>query len=230
MGHSNHNLAIKRHCTGVTKSYPIQTAGGTRDVRIITEAGVYALAMHSTIHGAKKFQQWVYDVIAQLREKGVVDLRDKKPDTPVQLPSKKELALMVVEAEEAREAAEKETKRLNHTCNNMVKHDAAGQTPTQYCKHFNGVNTSKVQKYLVEKGALTEVGDNRGYKAVSYTRDNYFKQKSEIHNDIRIHKVELTQRGCKWLTAKYFKGELPMKKSWDGEFYHTLPEDSEVEF
>ena len=106
MGHSNHNLAIKRHCKGVTKSYPLQTSGGTQDVRIITETDVYALVMHSTLPGAEKFQQWVYDVIAQLRETGVVDLREQKVVTGNVHPAIERLnAVLLKEDADSRQAS-----------------------------------------------------------------------------------------------------------------------------
>ena len=127
-----------------------------------------------------------------------------------------------------------EVEKLNDTCDNMFKHDATGQSVVQLCKQFNGVSVNQVQQSLADEGKLIKVDNykEKGWKATSYTRDTYFKQQSGFYNDStrRIYHVELTKKGGEWLAKKYFNNKLPMKKSWDGKFYHTLPEESEVEF
>ena len=40
LGYSNHNDAMNDHCKGVAKRYPLQTAGGKQDARVLTEADV----------------------------------------------------------------------------------------------------------------------------------------------------------------------------------------------
>ena len=35
LGYSNHNDAMNDHCKGVAKRYPLQTAGGKQEVRVL---------------------------------------------------------------------------------------------------------------------------------------------------------------------------------------------------
>lgn len=65
------------------------------------------------------------------------------PSTQVAL-SRKELALMVIEAEERAEAAALENKTLNATVESLEKHFTKGMTIPAFCKGLNGVNVSKM--------------------------------------------------------------------------------------
>ncbi len=41
LGYTNTKDAISRHCNGVVKHYPLKTAGGLQNVRVIYEPDVY---------------------------------------------------------------------------------------------------------------------------------------------------------------------------------------------
>lgn len=71
LGYANPNDAISKHCKGVAKRYPLQTAGGVQEARIISEGDVYRLIASSKLEGAQKFESWVFDsVIPQIRKHG----------------------------------------------------------------------------------------------------------------------------------------------------------------
>ena len=172
-----------------------------------------------------------YDVI---RRAAVIDrwleleleLRQQQP-CPAALPSAKELALMVIAAEEAREHAEAEAKRLNAMCNTISNQFVAGLTVPRFCMQLNGVNTQQVQAYLVSRGFLIHEG-SRGYRPAAHVRDIYFKLASSHHNDKERYQVQLTQKGCKWLYSQYLRGFLPMKKQWNGQLVHNVAVAVEV--
>ncbi len=58
--------------------------------------------------------------------------------------SRKELALMVIEAEERAEAVALENKTLNATVESLEKHFTKGMTIPAFCKALNGVNINKM--------------------------------------------------------------------------------------
>lgn len=63
LGYANTNDALSRHCKGVVKRYPLETAGGTQQVRFITEGDVYRLITHSKLDTAQQFETWVFDEV-----------------------------------------------------------------------------------------------------------------------------------------------------------------------
>lgn len=71
LGYVNTNDAINRHCKGVVKHYPLQTPGGTQQVRIINEPDLYRLIVHSTLEASEKFEAWVFEeVLPTIRKTG----------------------------------------------------------------------------------------------------------------------------------------------------------------
>ena len=65
------------------------------------------------------------------------------PSTQVAL-SRKQLAMMVIEAEERAEAVALENKTLNATVESLEKHFTKGMTIPAFCKALNGVNINKM--------------------------------------------------------------------------------------
>lgn len=72
LGYKNTKDALARHCKGVAKHYPLQTAGGAQQVRFITEGDLYRLIASSKLPSAQKFESWVFDeVLPAIRRHGV---------------------------------------------------------------------------------------------------------------------------------------------------------------
>ena len=88
----------------------VRTPGGDQDMAVINESGMYTAIFRSNIEEAQDFRRWVTkDVLPTLRRTGSYSTR---PAAPAQLPSKKELAQWVVEAEERAELAEARAREL----------------------------------------------------------------------------------------------------------------------
>lgn len=71
LGYTNANDALKRHCKGVVKRYPLRTPGGTQDARFISEPDLYRLIAHSKLPNAQKFESWIFaTVLPSIRKHG----------------------------------------------------------------------------------------------------------------------------------------------------------------
>lgn len=71
LGYVNPADAIKQHCKGVTKRYPLQTAGGTQEVRILNEPDVYRLIVGCTLPEGERFERWIFEeVLPSIRKTG----------------------------------------------------------------------------------------------------------------------------------------------------------------
>ncbi|MGK0688749.1 ORF6N domain-containing protein [Serratia marcescens] len=143
--------------------------------------------------------------------------------------SRKLLAQMVIEAEERAEAAALESKHLNATVESLEKHFTKGMTIPAFCKGLNGVNTSKVMWWAFERNwvynAQRDPEKNPKWRVASYARDQYL---TEEETQVTPHGMDeftkftpvLLEKGCHRIYQLYMKGELPMKKTWNGEFSH----------
>ncbi|CAK8736828.1 hypothetical protein SODG_000541 [Sodalis praecaptivus] len=101
-----------------------------------------------------------------------------------------------------------------------------GMTPVQFCKQLNGVNIMGVNLFLAERNFLYDgqQEENKPYewRVKAYARDKYFTEMVVTVNTEKgkkkFYEVILLKEGAKWLYRHYLKKELPMKKSWNGEF------------
>ncbi|MDC9606389.1 ORF6N domain-containing protein [Xenorhabdus griffiniae] len=127
------------------------------------------------------------------------------------------------------ERLEGENKTLSATVDSLEKHFTKGMTIPAFCKGLNGVNTTKIMWWAMERNWLyNEQKDPEKkprWRVASYARDRYL---TEDENEIKPHGQDpfitrtavLLEKGCHRLYALYMKGELPMKKSWNGEYQH----------
>ncbi len=71
LGYANAADAVSKHCKGVAKRYPLQTAGGLQEVRIINEPDLYRLIVKSQLPDAQRFERWVFEeVLPAIRKTG----------------------------------------------------------------------------------------------------------------------------------------------------------------
>ena len=69
--YKDHNKAMQDHCKGVTNRYPLQTAGGVQELRVLTEPDVLRLIVSSTLPAAERFEKWVFEeVLPSIRKTG----------------------------------------------------------------------------------------------------------------------------------------------------------------
>lgn len=83
LGYKNMNDAIKKHCKGVAKRYPLETPGGTQEMRFITEPDVFRLIVRSKLPSAQRFEAWLFEeVLPALRRTGayVAAAADETPE------------------------------------------------------------------------------------------------------------------------------------------------------
>lgn len=102
-----------------------------------------------------------------------------------------------------------------------------GMTATQFCKLLNGVNVMAINSCLHERNWLyNESKTGTRWRTASYARDRYL---TEHQSEITPHGQEpfikytpvLLRKGAVRLHELYLAGELPMKKSWNGQFTHN---------
>lgn len=199
----------------------------------IPESDVYRLVMRSNKPNAKLFQDWVVEtVLPTLRKDGMYVVGEEKIVTgeitmeEMELRVYEHLKNKVSRLEKERdefaqkaETFEKKADSLQEHNKNIVDQFITDRmTATQFCKQLNGVNVNQVQNYLREKGILYKKGTN--WKVYGSHRDTYLTERTHHvqGSTAMITTCYLTKKGAIYLYKKYLLGELPMKKTWDGEF------------
>ncbi|WP_104157371.1 phage antirepressor [Mycobacterium avium] len=110
IGLSNVSMALARLDPDEKGVNPIDTPGGQQQMTTVTESGLYSLVLRCDKKEAAKFRRWVtHKVLPEIRRTGSYS---RYPAGPAALPSKKELAQWVIDAEERAERAEAKVAEL----------------------------------------------------------------------------------------------------------------------
>lgn len=133
-----------------------------------------------------------------------------------------------IEAKKAERLAIGYVDRQARYINKLESHLADGITPVQFCKQLNGVNIRMVNTFLEERNWLFDdqpKSKNPRWRVKAYARDQYLTehagQVEQEDGEMRdIYKPLLKRKGAAWLYRHYLNGELPMKKTWNGEYTH----------
>lgn len=82
LGYADPTNAMKQHCRGVVKRHPLQTAGGTQEVRVLGEPDVLRLIISSKLPAAERFERWVFEtVLPAIRKDGAYVVGEEKVAT-----------------------------------------------------------------------------------------------------------------------------------------------------
>ncbi|EIZ2107684.1 KilA-N domain-containing protein [Salmonella enterica] len=133
-----------------------------------------------------------------------------------------------VEAKKAERLAIGYVDRQARYINKLEGHLANGITPVQFCKQLNGVNIRMVNAFLEERNWLYDdqpKAKHPRWRVKHYARDQYLTERpgqiEQENGEIRdTYKPLLKRKGAAWLYRHYLNGELPMKKTWNGEYTH----------
>lgn len=223
LGYTNSRKALADHVDeeDVTKRDTL-TKGGVQAVSCINESGLYSLILSSKLENAKRMKRWVTsEVLPSIRKTGSYGAPAANlPD----FSNPAAAARAWAEQYELGQVLAIENKQQQEQIHSLESLFRQGMTIPQFCKMLNGVNSQQVCIFFEARGWLyNESRSGKRWRAASYARDRYL---TEEQKEIRSHGFEsfinftpvLLQKGAVRVYQIYLKGELPMKKDWDGLF------------
>lgn len=168
LGYSNSRKALADHVDdddkGVTKC---DTLGGTQELTVINESGLYSLVLRSQMPAARQFKRWItHDVIPAIRKHGIYATPDtvekmlEDPDSLIKI-------LQTLKEERAARMEAEETNRINAP--KVLFADSVAQAE-------NDILVGELAKLLKQNGV--ETGQNRLYNKLR--EDGFIMKNSTI--------------------------------------------------
>lgn len=205
LGYSNPRDALAKRVDDEDKGVAkCDTLGGTQDLTVINESGLYSLILSSKLPTAKKFKHWVTaEVLPSIRKHGLyaVDEVLSNPDVLIN-------ALTQLKAERAKNASLSQTIAVQNQQISEMQSKASYYDVILNCKELlaisviakdYGWSACKLNSYLNKKGIQFKQGEiwllYQSYAGKGYTNT---KTHSYPGNDGEIHaKVQTywTQKG-----------------------------------
>lgn len=215
LGYKNTNDAMKKHCKGVAKRYPLQTAGGVQEFVFITEPDLYRLIAHSKLPTAEKFERWVFEeVLPAIRRTGGYMVA-KQDETPEQIMARAVLVAQDTIERQKREIAELKPKALfadavaasDGTC-------LVGELAKMLKQNGVNIGQNRLFSWLRENGYLGKTGSNRNVPTQRSMEQGLFriKETAVTHSDghVTINRTpKVTGKGQRYFIEAFAKrGEL----------------------
>lgn len=106
-----------------------------------------------------------------------------------------------------------------------------GETPAQFAKRLNGVNSLQISAHLLGLGWIWN-SERRAKKKPKYRTTYLAREKDllterprkidgeDLESPIIRYELQLLEEGSKVLHDLYMAEKLPMKKTWDGQFFY----------
>lgn len=106
-----------------------------------------------------------------------------------------------------------------------------GETPAQFAKRLNGVNSLLITAHLLDLGWIWNA-ERRAKKKPKYRTTYLAREKDllterprkidgeDLESPIIRYELQLLEEGSKVLHDLYMAEKLPMKKTWDGQFFY----------
>lgn len=200
----------------------LQIGGNYVNQSLINESGLYQAIFGSTKLEAKRFKRWVTsEVLPSIRKTGSYGAPAANlPD----FSNPAAAARAWAEEYERGQVLAIENKQQQAQIDSLESLFRQGMTIPQFCKMLNGVNSQQVCAYFEDRGWLyNESRSGKRWRAASYARDTYLteeqhEQKRHGFDPFIYFTPVLLQKGAVRIYQIYLKGELPMKKDWDGLF------------
>ena len=136
--------------------------------------------------------------------------------------AQKEAERLALEKKQALDYVDRQARYIDNLENQLRD----GLTLSEFAKRLNGVNTQRVSEWAIAKGwvrrhgnllVTSSQGRSGGYV---YDKDGtYINPKTG--EEMYTSKVQLTNAGARKMYREYLKLNLPMKKSWNGEFSNS---------
>lgn len=195
LGYSNTRKALSDHVDnedkGVTKC---DTLGGTQEMTVINESGLYSLILGSKLPTARKFKRWVTsEVLPTIRRHGVyaVDEVLANPDMLIE-------ALLQLKAEREINQALKETVAVQNQQIVEMKPKASYYDVVLNCKDLvaisviakdYGWSANRMNQYLHQKGVQYKQGNKIWLLYQKYAEMGYTNTKTHSYpgNDGTMH-------------------------------------------
>ena len=136
--------------------------------------------------------------------------------------SRKDLALMVIAAEEENERLQLENKQQATHIESMESYFRNGITAPKFAKGLNGVNSQKINDHLQQVKWLYKDGNN-DWRVTSYARDRYMTEEPvpispHGKEPFFTYRPVLLQKGAAKIYKWYTQQKLTMKSNWNSEF------------
>ena len=213
LGYKDTVNAIKRHCKGVVKRHPLETAGGMQEAAFIGEGDVYRLIVSSQLPAAVEFERWLFDeVVPQIRRTGgYIPVQAADDEKSILARAVLIAQNTISEKDKIIEAQRSHIEQTEPLAKTALAFTAANGTMSiraaarQFSQLDPSMTLTRVYRLLRADGYIEQHSCAPTVKA---TRPGYLKPKTGVRSDGKIASqyAHFTPKGMGWFVQRYIYG------------------------
>lgn len=213
LGYKDTINAIKRHCKGVAKRHPLETAGGMQELTFISEGDVYRLIVSSQLPAAVEFEHWLFDeVVPQIRRTGgYIPVQAADDEKSILARAVLIAQNTISEKDKIIEAQRSHIEQTEPLAKTALAFTAANGTMSiraaarQFSQLDPSMTLTRVYQLLRADGYIEQHSCAPTVKA---TRPGYLKPKTGVRPDGKIASqyAHFTPKGMGWFVQRYIYG------------------------
>lgn len=213
LGYKDTINAIKRHCKGVAKRHPLETAGGMQEAAFIGEGDVYRLIVSSQLPAAVEFERWLFDeVVPQIRRTGgYIPVQAADDEKSILARAVLIAQNTISEKDKIIEAQRSHIEQTEPLAKTALAFTAANGTMSiraaarQFSQLDPSMTLTRVYRLLRADGYIEQHSCAPTVKA---TRPGYLKPKTGVRPDGKIASqyAHFTPKGMGWFVQRYIYG------------------------
>lgn len=213
LGYKDTVNAIKRHCKGVVKRHPLETAGGMQEAAFIGEGDVYRLIVSSQLPAAVEFERWLFDeVVPQIRRTGgYIPVQAADDEKSILARAVLIAQNTISEKDKIIEAQRSHIEQTEPLAKTALAFTAANGTMSiraaarQFSQLDPSMTLTRVYRLLRADGYIEQHSCAPTVKA---TRPGYLKPKTGVRPDGKIASqyAHFTPKGMGWFVQRYIYG------------------------
>ena len=213
LGYKDTVNAIKRHCKGVVKRHPLETAGGMQEAAFIGEGDVYRLIVSSQLPAAVEFERWLFDeVVPQIRRTGgYIPVQAADDEKSILARAVLIAQNTISEKDKIIEVQRSHIEQTEPLAKTALAFTAANGTMSiraaarQFSQLDPSMTLTRVYQLLRADGYIEQHSCAPTVKA---TRPGYLKPKTGVRPDGKIASqyAHFTPKGMGWFVQRYIYG------------------------
>lgn len=218
LGYANPSKAVIDHCKGVTV-LETPTKGGVQNMKYIPEPEVYRLIFKSNAPNAEMFNSWLAEeVLPSIRKTGSYSIQNL---------SRKELALMVIQAEEENERLALENKQqaevIAEQKPKVVFADAIvgsqsscliGELAKIITQNGHKIGQNRLFEWMRNNHFLGTTGEYYNIPNQKYVEQGLFEIKKTSHSENGVMKTtstpKVTGKGQQYFVNLFLKNDISL--------------------
>lgn len=218
LGYANAADAVTKHCKGVARRYPLQTAGGMQEVRVLAEPDVLRLIINCTLPAGVAFERWVFEeVLPTIRRTGGYQLAPASAALPAVPKTFGEALRLAADQQDVIEAQAQQIAAAAPAVEFVGRYvESTGLMTFRQVAKLLKVKEPEFRQFLRDAKIMYVLGGEWTAHAQHIEAGRFETRAGTAQNSHAFNACKFTAKGVKWVAGELAKWQLATRQEEAG--------------